>query len=69
MNKITLVLSQTKYIKDILVKFDLKNCNGADVPLVTSEKLSKYMREVVVDSTLCRKQLEAYNMLCEQDQR
>lgn len=34
-NKDTLILSQTKYIEDFLVKFDLKNCNGTDTPLVT----------------------------------
>lgn len=34
-NKDTLILSQTKYIEDFLVKFDLKNCNGTNTPLVT----------------------------------
>ena len=44
-------MSQSKYIKDLLSKFDLKKCNGADTPLATTEKLSKNMGEDFTDAT------------------
>ncbi|KAH9687883.1 Integrase catalytic domain-containing protein [Citrus sinensis] len=54
-NEKTLVLSQTKYLKELLIKFDLKNCNGLDTPLATTEKLSKYVGEKCADSTQYRR--------------
>ena len=54
-NEETLVLSQTKYLKELLIKFDLKNCNGLDTPLATTEKLSKYVGEKCADSTQYRR--------------
>ncbi|KAH9714583.1 hypothetical protein KPL71_020707 [Citrus sinensis] len=54
-NDETLVLSQSKYIKDLLAKFDLRDCKGTDTPLATTEKLSKNMGEVITDATQYRK--------------
>ena len=54
-NKDTPVLSQSKYLKELLTKFDLKNCNGLDTPLATTEKLSKYVGEKCADSTQYRR--------------
>ena len=54
-NEKTLVLSQTKYLKELLTKFDLKNYNGLDTPLATTEKLSKYVEEKCADSTQYRR--------------
>lgn len=54
-SKDTLVLAQTKYIKDLLAKFDLKNCNGVYSPLATPKKLSKSSGEVLTDSTQYRR--------------
>lgn len=55
-NNNTLVLSLTKYIKDLLAKFDLKNCNGADTPLeTTKKKKSKNIGEVFADLTQYRR--------------
>ena len=42
-NENTLMLSQTKYLKELLAKFDLQNCNGADTPLATTDKLNKFV--------------------------
>ena len=47
----TLVLTQSEYLKELLTKFDLKNCNGLDTLLATTEKLSKYVGEKCADST------------------
>ncbi|KAH9751077.1 hypothetical protein KPL71_014139 [Citrus sinensis] len=54
-NDETLILSQSKYIKDLLAKFDLKECKGTDTPLATTEKLSKNMGEDLTDATQYRK--------------
>ncbi|KAH9726484.1 retrovirus-related pol polyprotein from transposon RE2 [Citrus sinensis] len=54
-NDATLVLSQSKYIKDMLAKFDLKQCNGTDTPLATTEKLSKNMGEDFTNATQYKK--------------
>ena len=54
-NKDTLVLSWSKYLNEILTKFDLKNCNGLDTPLATTEKLTKHVGEKCADSTQYRK--------------
>ncbi|KAH9666887.1 ABC transporter G family member 40 [Citrus sinensis] len=54
-NENTLVLSQTKYLKKLLAKFDLQNCNGADTPLATTDKLSKFMGTKYSDPTQYRR--------------
>ena len=54
-NEETLVLSQTKDLKELLTKFDMKNYNGLDTPLATTEKLSKYVGEKCADSTQYRR--------------
>lgn len=54
-NNDTLILSQRKYIKDLLAKFDLKDCKGADTLLATTEKLSKNVRKVFHDPTKYRR--------------
>lgn len=54
-NEDTLFLSQSKYLKELLTKFDLKNCNGSDTSLATTEKLSKNMGEKHADSTQYRR--------------
>ena len=54
-NNDTLVLSQSKYIKDMLAKFDLKQCNGTDTPPATTEKLSKNMGEDFTNAIQYRK--------------
>ena len=54
-NENTLVLSQTKYLKELLAKFDLQNCNGADTPLATTDKLSKFLETKYSDPTQYRR--------------
>ena len=54
-NENTLVLSQTKYLKELLAKFDLQNCNGADTPFATTDKLSKLMGTKYSDPTQYRR--------------
>ena len=39
----------------MLTKFDMKNCNGLDTLLATTEKLSKYVGEKCADSTQYRR--------------
>ena len=54
-NNDTLILSQRKYIKDLLAKFDLKDCKGADTQLATTEKLSKNIGNVFHEPTKYRR--------------
>ncbi|KAH9704463.1 retrovirus-related pol polyprotein from transposon RE1 [Citrus sinensis] len=62
-NENTLVLSQTKYLKELLAKFDLQNCNGTDTPLATTDKLSKFMGTKYSDLLSIEAPLEDFNML------
>lgn len=62
-NENTLVLSQTKYLKELLAKFDLQNCNGADTPLATTNKLSKFMGTNTLILLNIEELLEDFNML------
>lgn len=48
------LLSQTKYIHDILVKTNMANANGVASPMASSTKLSKYGSNHVSDPTFFR---------------
>ncbi|KAH9714143.1 reverse transcriptase Ty1/copia-type domain-containing protein [Citrus sinensis] len=40
-NQDTILLSQTKYVQDLLIKVEMANCKGIDTPFSTSEKLKR----------------------------
>jgi histone deacetylase 1/2 len=50
----SLLLSQTKYVSDLLAKVNMSNANGMPTPMVSSSKLSKVGSDVVYDPTLFR---------------
>ena len=45
-------ISQKKYMKEILEKFKMSNCNPVNTPIATGMKLSREENEEFVDSTL-----------------
>ena len=47
-------VSQTKYIYDLLKKFDLTNCSSAKTPMTTATKLEVNTKEAKVDISICR---------------
>jgi histone deacetylase 1/2 len=50
----SLMLSQTKYIRDLLTKAKMENANGIASPMASSTKLSKYGLNHVSDPTFFR---------------
>ena len=42
-------ISQTKYIKDLLKKFDLEDCSSAKTPMATATKLDEDVKGKKVD--------------------
>ena len=42
-------ISQTKYIHDLLKKFDLTDCSSAKTPMATATKLELNTKETKVD--------------------
>ncbi|GAU31266.1 hypothetical protein TSUD_153410 [Trifolium subterraneum] len=50
----SLLLTQTKYIKDLLVKTNMFDCNPIATPMMSSCKLSKVGSDNVADATLYR---------------
>jgi len=50
----SLLLSQTKYIRDLLVKANMSTANGIASPMASSTKLSKYGSNHVSDPTFFR---------------
>jgi len=50
----SLLLSQTKYIQDLLVKANMANANGIASPMASSTKLTKYGSNHVSDPTFFR---------------
>jgi histone deacetylase 1/2 len=50
----SLLLSQTKYIRDLLTKAKMENANGIASPMASSTKLSKYGSNHVPDPTFFR---------------
>lgn len=50
----SLLLSQTKYVSDLLAKVNMSNANGMPTPMVSSSKLSKVGSDVVSNPTLFR---------------
>ncbi|PNX93512.1 histone deacetylase, partial [Trifolium pratense] len=49
-----LLLHQSKYVKDLLVKTNMENCKPIGSPMVSSCKLSKFGTDVMTDPTLYR---------------
>lgn len=49
-----ILLSQTKYIKDLLLKANMANANGIASPMASSTKLSKFGSNHVTDPTFFR---------------
>lgn len=47
-----ILLTQTKYIKDILAKVNMDNVNGVNTPLFSQWKLSKHDTNTMVDHSL-----------------
>ncbi|KAH9718111.1 retrovirus-related pol polyprotein from transposon RE1 [Citrus sinensis] len=50
----SLLLSQVKYIQDLLTKTEMTNCKGIETPFSTSEKLKKGVGNRFHDTTLYR---------------
>lgn len=50
----SLILSQTKYISDLLAKVNMATANGMPTPMVSSSKLSKFGSATVSDPTQYR---------------
>jgi histone deacetylase 1/2 len=50
----SILLSQTKYIRDLLTKANMANANGMASPMASSTKLSKYGSNHVADPTFFR---------------
>jgi hypothetical protein len=50
----SLILAQTKYIHDLLVKANMSNANGITYPMASSTKLFKYGSNHVSDPTFFR---------------
>ena len=53
-NQNAILLSQTKYIQDLLAKTKMSNCKGIESPFSTTEKLKKNEGEKFYDPTLYR---------------
>ena len=53
-NQNTILLSQTKYVQDLLAKTEMSNCKGIEPPFSTTEKLKKNEGEKFHDPTLYR---------------
>ncbi|CAJ2642451.1 unnamed protein product [Trifolium pratense] len=49
-----LLLHQSKYVKDLLVKTNMENCKPIGSPMVSSYKLSKFGTDVMTNPTLYR---------------
>ena len=53
-NQNTILLSQTKYVQDLLAKTEMSNCKGIESPFSTTKKLKKNEGETFHDPTLYR---------------
>lgn len=58
-----MVLTQTKYIKDLLSKVNMDEANGVNTPMFSSCKLSKHGEDKISNPFLYRSTWEHYNML------
>lgn len=47
-------MSQTKYAKEMLLKFNMHNCNSIEIPMETSLKLREENMEELAIATLYR---------------
>ena len=48
-------ISQSKYIKDLLKRFKMMNCNPVSTPIATGTKLSKEEKGLNVDPTMFKR--------------
>ena len=62
--KVGMVMYQQKYIGELLVKFDMKDCNSVSNPSETNSKLDECSEEEKVDSTMFRKIVGSLRYLC-----
>ena len=53
-NQNAILLSQTKYIQDLLARTEMSDCKGLESPFSTTEKLKKNEGEKFYDPTLYR---------------
>ena len=55
-------VSQGKYIKDMLKKFDMNEAKPISTPMGTNDNLNSYVSGNMVDQKLYRSMIEAYSM-------
>ena len=60
-------ISQAKYIKDLLKKFDLEDCSSAKTPMATATKLDEDANGKKVDIAVYRGMLALYSISLQVD--
>ena len=62
--KVGMVMYQQKYIGELLVKFEMKDCNSVSNPSETNSRLDECSEEEKVDSTMFRQIVGSLRYLC-----
>lgn len=57
-------LHQNKYIRMVLKKFNLTNCNAILVPIIANLKLTKELGEKAIDATLYKHIVGSLRFVC-----
>ncbi|KAK2966773.1 hypothetical protein RJ640_020616 [Escallonia rubra] len=56
-------LSQEVYAKEVLKKFNMKNCNPISIPIEVERKLTRHIKEAPIDRTLFRSLVDSLRYL------